>query len=141
MPAVLAVKMVLARGMDILSYRTFPADDGLLADLRWKKKMPVSVDLRFVRLIYSDAEIFKFAETDVLRLVRGVNRIFNLAGAQKPFVITRGIEGKIKNLKNFWVFRKKYQKKISFSKISMREKSVNFFRALLRKTRINYCRF
>ena len=93
MPAILAVKMILARGMDVLAQRAFPDDDGILADLRWKQNMPVTVDLRLIRLVYSGAEIFKFIETDTLCLVRGVNRIFNLAGAPRPFHVTRSVDG------------------------------------------------
>lgn len=93
MPAILAVKMVLARGMDVLAARAFPEDDGILADLRWKKNMPLTVDLRLIRLLFSDAEVFKFVESDTVCLVRGINRIFNLAGAARPFHVRLGVEG------------------------------------------------
>ena len=95
MPAILAIKMVLARGMDVLAARAFPEDDGILADLRWKKNMPLTVDLRHIRLLFSDAEIFKFVESDIVCLVRGVNRIFNLAGAPRPFTVRNDVEGKL----------------------------------------------
>ena len=92
-PAILAVKMVLARGMDILAYTKFPEDDGILADLRWKQKMPIRSDLRLVTLEYSDAENLVDAERDVLALVKGVNRLFNRSGANPPFVVATAVEG------------------------------------------------
>jgi hypothetical protein len=94
MPAVLAVKMVLARGMDILAYKKFPEDDGILADLRWKQKMPVREDLRLVTVEFSEAEKLVDAERDVLSLVKGVNRLYNRKNMAAPFVVANALEGK-----------------------------------------------
>ena len=98
----MAVKMVLARGMDILAYKKFPEDDGIMADLRWKKRMPVRDDLRLVTLEYSDSEKLLDAERDILALVKGLNRLFNLSGAIPPFVVATAVEGEF--LMNFLLF-------------------------------------
>ena len=75
--------------------------DGIMADLRWKKRMPVRDDLRLVTLEYSDSEKLLDAERDILALVKGLNRLFNLSGAIPPFVVATAVEGEF--LINFFI--------------------------------------
>ena len=86
--------MVLARGMDILAYKKFPDDDGILADLRWKQKMPVRDDLRLVSVEFSTAEKLSDAERDIISLVKGINRLYNRKNFSAPFVVASAVEGK-----------------------------------------------
>ena len=93
-PAVIAVKMVLARGIDVLVHQKFQADDGLFADLRYKQKMPVRTDLRLIAVDFVQAEAFKSKEMDILCLVQGINRLYTSKDLPAPFLISRTLQGK-----------------------------------------------